>query len=133
MKKDDNKATNICKVKDSKNVRSNRNKKKQSQARETLPASPDSGSSHINLMSSMSNEDSENESESQIPDEEKCCVSRKHAYIMLTPLKSHFYIVKLGFTGIYIIVLISAQNIDCRYSLEPPRRGGSNEYPQSMF
>ena len=23
----------------------------------------------------------------------------------------------------------SAQNIDCRYSLEPPRRGGSNEYP----
>ena len=27
---------------------------------------------------------------------------------------------------------ISAQNIDCGY-LEPPRRGGSNEYPQSMF
>ena len=24
---------------------------------------------------------------------------------------------------------ISAQNIDCGYSLEPPRRGGSNEYP----
>ena len=23
---------------------------------------------------------------------------------------------------------ISAQNIDCGYSLEPPRRGGSNEY-----
>ena len=23
----------------------------------------------------------------------------------------------------------SAQNIDCGYSLEPPRRGGSNEYP----
>ena len=22
---------------------------------------------------------------------------------------------------------------DCRYSLEPPRRGGSNEYQQSMF
>ena len=49
------------------------------------------------------------------------------------PLKPHFYIVKLGFTGVYIIFLISAQNIDCRYSLEPPRRGGSNEYPQSMF
>ena len=29
--------------------------------------------------------------------------------------------------------LVSAQNIDCGYSLEPPRRGGSNEYPQSMF
>ena len=28
---------------------------------------------------------------------------------------------------------ISAQNIDCGYSLEPPRRGGSNEYLQSMF
>ena len=27
---------------------------------------------------------------------------------------------------------ISAQNIDCRYSLKPPRWGGSNEYPQSM-
>ena len=28
---------------------------------------------------------------------------------------------------------ISAQNIDCWYSLEPPRQGGSNEYLQSMF
>ena len=28
---------------------------------------------------------------------------------------------------------ISAQNIDCGYSLEPPRRGGSKQYPQSMF
>ena len=41
--------------------------------------------------------------------------------------------VKQGFTGVYIIFLISAQNIDCGYSLEPPRRGDSNEYPQSMF
>ena len=31
------------------------------------------------------------------------------------------------------IFLIFAQNIDCGYRLEPPRRGGSNEYPQSMF
>ena len=31
------------------------------------------------------------------------------------------------------IFLIFAQNIDCGYALEPPRRGGSNEYPQSMF
>ena len=36
------------------------------------------------------------------------------------PLKPQFYIVKLGFTGVYIIFLISAQNIDCGYSLEPP-------------
>ena len=28
---------------------------------------------------------------------------------------------------------IIVQNIDCWYSLEPPRRGGSNGYPQSMF
>ena len=28
---------------------------------------------------------------------------------------------------------ISAQSIDCWYSLEPPRRGGYNEYPQFMF
>ena len=28
---------------------------------------------------------------------------------------------------------VSAQNIDCGYSLEPPRWGGSNEYPQAMF
>ena len=47
--------------------------------------------------------------------------------------KPHFYIVKLGFIGVYIIFHISARNIDCRYSLEPPRRGGSNEYPHSMF
>ena len=32
------------------------------------------------------------------------------------PLKPHFYIVKLGFTGVYIIFLNSAQNIDCGYS-----------------
>ena len=59
------------------------------------------------------------------------------------PLKPHVYIVKLGFTGVYIIFLISALNIDFGYSLEPHRRGGSfgyslephrrggsNEYPQ---
>ena len=28
---------------------------------------------------------------------------------------------------------VSAQNIDWGYSLEPSRRGSSNEYPQSMF
>ena len=58
--------------------------------------------------------------------------SRKHTYPIVLlyyfdPLKHHFYIVKLGFTGVYIIFLISTQNIDCGYSLEPPRRGSSNE------
>ena len=28
---------------------------------------------------------------------------------------------------------ISAQNINCGYSLEPPRRGGSNEYHNICF
>ena len=49
------------------------------------------------------------------------------------PLEPHFYIVKLGFTGVYIIFLFLLKNIDCGYSLEPPCWGGSNEYPQSMF
>ena len=65
------------------------------------------------------------------------------------PSKPQFYYIKVGFKGgqNYIgmkkneifqiknsdIFHISAQNIDCGYSLEPPRRGGSNVYPQSMF
>ena len=32
-----------------------------------------------------------------------------------------------------MIFFILAENIDCGYSLEPPRRGGSNEYPQSIL
>ena len=47
---------------------------------------------------------------------------------------SKFYVQKLKFirkkkTDIFHI---SAQNIDCGYSLEPTRRDGSNEYLQSM-
>ena len=56
---------------------------------------------------------------------------RKHTYIIMTSLKPHSYKAKLGLTGVYIIFLNSAQNIDCGYSLEP--LGGSNEYPQSIF
>ena len=67
--------------------------------------------------------------------------NRRYFFIIITktclykfdPLKPQFYIVKLGFTGVYIIFHIFSQNIDCAYSLEPLRRGGSNEYPQSMF
>ena len=36
------------------------------------------------------------------------------------PLTPHFYIVKLGFTGVYIIFLFLLLNKDCGYSLEPP-------------
>ena len=57
-----------------------------------------------------------------------------------TPIQIHckFYRrknenIKMKNCDICDIFLTSAQNIDCGYSLEPPRRGGSNEYPQSMF
>ena len=55
-----------------------------------------------------------------------------------TPIQIYwkFYLQKnWKFSDIKIsdIFHISAQNIDCGYSLEPPRQGGSNEYPQSMF
>ena len=56
---------------------------------------------------------------------------RKHAYSnilqILSPKNENFQIKNSD------IFHVSAQNIDCGYSLEPPRRGGSNEYPQSMF
>ena len=38
------------------------------------------------------------------------CITKTYLY-NFDPLKPHFYIVKLGFTGVYIIFLISAQNI----------------------
>ena len=56
---------------------------------------------------------------------------RKHAYsniLKILPPKTENYQIKN-----YDIFHISAQNIDCGYSLEPPKRGGSNKYPQSMF
>ena len=47
---------------------------------------------------------------------------------------------KFNFPKLKIFILkksdifhISAQNINCGDSLEPPRRGGSNEYQQSML
>ena len=56
---------------------------------------------------------------------------RKHAYSnilkKLQPKTEKFQIKNSD------IFNISAQNIDCGYSLEPPRRGGSKEYPQSIF
>ena len=52
---------------------------------------------------------------------------RKHAYSNILKILQNFQMKNSD------IFHISAQNIDCGYSLEPPRRGGSNEYPQSMF
>ena len=57
---------------------------------------------------------------------------QKQAYLntlkMLSPKYENFQIKNSD-----IFFCMSAQNIDCRYSLETPRRGGSNEYQQSMF
>ena len=52
---------------------------------------------------------------------------RKLAHAIYRDFFSYFQL------KIFVIFLIFAQNIDCGYTLEPPRRGGSNEYPQSMF
>ena len=73
--------------------------------------------------------------------EGKACITNSGQCITKTclynvdPLKPQFYIhvIKLRFTGVYIIFLIFALNVDCGYSLEPPCRGSSNGYPQSMF
>ena len=57
---------------------------------------------------------------------------RKHAYsniLKISPPKTQRFQIKKS----DIFFHISAQNTDCGYSLEPPRRGSSNEYPQFMF
>ena len=56
---------------------------------------------------------------------------RKHAYSnkwkVFQPKTENFQIKNSD------IFRIPVQNIDFGYSLEPPRRGGSNEYTQFMF
>ena len=59
--------------------------------------------------------------------------SRHNNHVLQENMSVKFYIEKLGFAGVYLFFLFLFQNIDCGYSLEPPRRGGSNLYPQSMF
>ena len=52
---------------------------------------------------------------------------RKHAY---SNTRKFYYQKNENFQiKIFEFFHISAQNIDCEYSLEPPWRGGSNEYP----
>ena len=56
---------------------------------------------------------------------------RKHAYsniLKILQLKKENFQIKNS-----DIFHISVRNIDCGYVLEPPRRDGSNAYPQSMF
>ena len=61
-------------------------------------------------------------------------ITKTHLY-NFDHLKPHFNIVKLGFTGVYIIFRISAKNhrLWVLVRTASARRGGSNEYPQSMF
>ena len=58
---------------------------------------------------------------------EKSDASRKHAYINLTPLNPTFIQQNWGLQEYILFFLFLLKNIDCGYSLEPPRRGGSNE------
>ena len=62
----------------------------------------------------------------------KIHITEKRLY-NFDPLKPHFYIIKLAFTWLNIIFLFLLKNIHCFFALERPRRGGPNEYPQSMF
>ena len=53
----------------------------------------------------------------------------KHKTIILISTSSSFaYVSWVYLEGDFLL-----KNIDCGYSLEPPRRCGSNKYPQSMF
>ena len=59
--------------------------------------------------------------------------SRKHTYMILTPLRPHFLYSKTGvYRGIHYFSYFCLKHWLWN-SLEPPRRGDSNEYPQSMF
>ena len=93
---------------------------------------PERGPSHINLATT----DDDSDMDVEITDEDKCCVCQMRSAIV------HYENMPMQYTEIFIgvknenfqhifffIFLIFAQNIDCGYTLEPPRRGGSNEYP----
>ena len=55
---------------------------------------------------------------------------RKHAYAIL---HRTFLVEKMKIVTVNSFFYIFAQNIDCEYTLEPIRRGGPNEYPQSIL
>ena len=60
-------------------------------------------------------------------------------YLDITKTRLYRYIAKFTSKNLKFsikdsdIFHISAQNLDCGYSLEPPRRGSSNVYPQFMI
>ena len=50
---------------------------------------------------------------------EEIVSSGKHVHAINTPLKPHFYLVKLGCAGVNLLFIFLLQNIDRGYSLEP--------------
>ena len=72
-----------------------------------------------------------NEDTQKMPPSRRTAQLRKHAcsnILKISPPKNENFEIKKP-----DIFHISAQNVGCGYLLEPPQRGGSNEYPQSMF
>ena len=90
----------------------------------------------IGIVTAERSSQNKNKTKEESFDQSFCCCRtmlplRKHAYSNIQkispPKTEHFQIKNSD------IFHISAQNVDCGYSLEPPWQGGSNEYPQSMF
>ena len=57
-----------------------------------------------------------------------CCVS----WILSSIASTLFGMKDAGSCQNTLFFLFLLKNIDCGYSLKPPRRGGSNEYPRSL-
>ena len=66
----------------------------------------------------------------QLPFSVQNITPEKHVHEISTPSYPTFIKQNWNSQGCFMILF---QNIDCGYSLEPPQRGGSNVYPQSMF
>ena len=63
----------------------------------------------------------------------KTCPCNVHVYPPgYTPMNPTFILQNWGMQG-YTFFLMFFQNKDCGYSLEPPHRGDSNVYPQSII
>ena len=81
IEKDNTNLINTSKVKGVKESKTQQKQEERTKSKKNPPtnltSSPQPGPFHINLISSMSEEDSENESESQIPEEDKCCVCKR--------------------------------------------------------
>ena len=65
----------------------------------------------------------------QLPEQRESYMLAHHDNMSMYPLIPHFYKAKLGFAGFTYFSYCLLENIDCEYSLKPPRRGGSKVYP----